>query len=69
MRAQRSDRLALEADLRRALERGEIKVFSSPSCALKTARLLALKRCCAGIIRALAASTPPSLFRLPKKPG
>ncbi len=30
MRGQRSDRLALEADLRRALSRGEIKVFFQP---------------------------------------
>jgi diguanylate cyclase (GGDEF)-like protein/PAS domain S-box-containing protein len=30
MRAQRSDRLALEADLRRALERGEVKMFFQP---------------------------------------
>jgi diguanylate cyclase (GGDEF)-like protein/PAS domain S-box-containing protein len=30
MRAQRSDRVAMQADLRRALERGEIKVFFQP---------------------------------------
>ncbi|MGJ0394363.1 MAG: EAL domain-containing protein [Methylocystis sp.] len=30
MRAQRSDRLTLEADMRRALERGEVKVFFQP---------------------------------------
>ena len=30
MRAQRSDRLTLEADMRRALERGEFKVFFQP---------------------------------------
>jgi len=30
MRSQRSDRMSLEADLRRALERGEIKVFFQP---------------------------------------
>jgi EAL domain-containing protein (putative c-di-GMP-specific phosphodiesterase class I) len=30
MRAQRSDRLSLEADLRRAMDRGEIKVFFRP---------------------------------------
>ena len=30
MRAQRSDRLTLESDMRRALERGEVKVFFQP---------------------------------------
>ena len=69
MRSLRSDRLGLAADLRKALDRNEIKVYFSRSSGSRTARSRASKRCCAGTIRASGGSIPANSFRSPKRPG
>ena len=70
MRAQRSDRLGLEADLApRARPRRDQGAFSSRSCGSRTAPSPASRRCCAGTIRASGGSTPANSSRSPRRPA
>ena len=55
MRTMRPDRPTLEAELRRALDRGEMHILFSRSSGSRIAPSPALRRCCAGIIHASAA--------------
>ncbi|MFD2875768.1 diguanylate cyclase domain-containing protein [Paenibacillus rhizoplanae] len=50
MQMKAKERLKLENDLRRALERGSSIWFISPRCCLRQKRLSAWRRCCAGTI-------------------
>ena len=61
MRSLRADRPSLANDLRRALDRGEIRVLFRPWCAWRTARSPGSRRCPAGAIRASASSSRATL--------
>ena len=67
MRARKTDRGTLEADLRRALEREEIAIFTSRSCGSRTARSPDSRRCRAGTTPRPGASRLPSSSPSPRR--
>ena len=69
MRARKSDRLTIESDLRRALERDEIASSISRSCGSRIARSPASKRWRAGTIRNSGGYRRSNSSRSPRKPG
>ena len=63
-------RFSIETELRRALERDQLKLFYQPLIDLKSGRVSpASRRSRAGPMRIAARSPRPNSFRLPKKAG
>jgi len=61
--------LALETNLRKALERNELRLAYEPRSISRKTRLSVPRRCCAGNIRPWATSARPISSRLPKTAG
>ena len=68
MNAAAVERLMLKSKLRRALERDELVIRTSPRSTCATAASSAPRRCCAGACRATATSRPRCSFRWPRRP-
>src|SRR5262249_19766825 len=62
MRAGQSDRVTFESELRRALEREQIKIFYQPIVRLEDRSVAGSRRCRAGIIPKWAAPRRPSSY-------
>ena len=70
MLAAAEERLQLESDLRRALERHELHVYYQPIVSLAERHgSPASRRCCAGIIRSAASSRPAQFIPTAEETG
>ena len=69
MRARKSDRLTLESELRRALERDEISILYQPIIRWRTVRLRASRRWHAGTTPRWAGCRRPTSSPLPRRSG
>lgn len=69
MNARAHERLLLEGDLRRAIERGQLFVVYQPQVDFGTGAVVGLRHWCAGATRRTVCYTPESSFPSPKTAG